>query len=240
MNANNNNNNDDRLAASSAAADEDLTNNTTNVPPYWNFVTAEDAVAAKIGLHRQLLSFIPDWLSAASHVIHRFAYEARALPVCEIDCADGDLYYRVLVAWHVPWVDVPQPQFMHAWGNLGAEEQRALLEQHGTFARELTPNDEEEEEKKETASVVRFSENTVDNRRKAAAFINGGGSDSDSDSRRLGVLRLIDNDGDAGMYQYMPCPPQQPVPRPMMHINDVASLFFGLSVMGLLLILPCE
>lgn len=60
-----------------------------------------------------------------------------SLPVCDIDCADGALYYRVLSAWCVSWANVPKAPFLAAWFALSASMRRMLLQERMVFVAEL-------------------------------------------------------------------------------------------------------
>lgn len=60
------------------------------------------------------------------------------LPICAPDCADGELYYRVLSAWCVPWSKVPKAQFFRAWLAIGsAATRRELVAECKAFPQEL-------------------------------------------------------------------------------------------------------
>lgn len=62
---------------------------------------------------------------------------APTLPVCAIDCADGELYYAVLCAWCVPWEKVSKAHFLKAWFALDADKRRELVREKHAFDAEL-------------------------------------------------------------------------------------------------------
>lgn len=87
-----------------------------------------------------------EWLRFASDVWRemdpteeeeKLCWQSILLPVCALDCTDGDLYHLVLGAWCVPWRDVPKTPFLAAWLSLGAVHRRALLQERMIFAEEL-------------------------------------------------------------------------------------------------------
>lgn len=68
------------------------------------------------------------WLTAATSLsAAQQALLSEELPMCDLDCTDGALYYRVLVAWRVPWSRVPLESFLRAWLPLPAEDRRRQL-----------------------------------------------------------------------------------------------------------------
>lgn len=87
------------------------------------------------------------WLQTASDLLQEVVCNSgddddgvvqfASLPVCELDCADGELYYRVLGAWLVPWSRVPKSPFLAAWCALSDKRRRGLLNKYKAFAEEL-------------------------------------------------------------------------------------------------------
>lgn len=70
----------------------------------------------------------PPWLAAATSLsAAQQALEEDDLPVCDLDCTDGALFYQVLSTWRVPWSAVPLSSFLRAWLPLPTEERRRLL-----------------------------------------------------------------------------------------------------------------
>jgi hypothetical protein len=91
-----------------------------------------------------LHSPIPAWLLAASDLDldcddadDVTPWTATGMPVCELDCARGDLFYRTLKAWCVPWAKVPLAAFLPAWFALGKRRRDRILDDERLFADEL-------------------------------------------------------------------------------------------------------
>lgn len=91
---------------------------------------------------------VPAWLRAGSDVFRHMVEEGGSeeeaaalpmmtLPVCALDCADGELYHRVVGAWCVPWERVPLRPFLAAWFALSTDARRALLLETNVLAKEL-------------------------------------------------------------------------------------------------------
>ena len=94
---------------------------------------------------------LPEWLCAVSDFARNFGENdcvehhasttseevLSAMPVCDIDCTDGDLYHKVLGAWCVPWPEVPLKPFLAAWFALDKAARQALLDERMVFAEEL-------------------------------------------------------------------------------------------------------
>lgn len=58
--------------------------------------------------------------------------------MCALGCPDGELYYRTLKAWCVPWSKVPLAAFLSAWFAISKKRRAHLLAQEGQlYAREL-------------------------------------------------------------------------------------------------------
>lgn len=97
---------------------------------------------------------LPAWLCAASSLAKEVVAAAAeeegevdqaaapwvygGLPVCELECTDGELYYCTLNAWGVDWPDVPFAHFLPAWFSLCNKRRKQLLrERKGMFAEEI-------------------------------------------------------------------------------------------------------
>lgn len=59
------------------------------------------------------------------------------LPVCAENCEDGELFYRTLCAWAVPWSKAPLATFLPAWFRVSANRRRNLLRNHMCYTDEL-------------------------------------------------------------------------------------------------------
>lgn len=77
------------------------------------------------------------WLRDAADDELPFECMTATLPTCALDCNDGDLYYRVLAAWCVPWRAVPLKPFLSAWFAISFKKRRALLREHHAYFAEL-------------------------------------------------------------------------------------------------------
>lgn len=84
---------------------------------------------------------VPSWLLAASDMVavsvamgaSPFSWLHAELPVCDVDCLDGALYYEVLGAWGVPWARAPRPQFLKAWYTLSPKTRESLMDRYSLY-----------------------------------------------------------------------------------------------------------
>lgn len=113
-------------------------------PPVPSGYDDSDRAAEGVGV----AAAVPTWLRACSSLFFSSPDDANGdnvgaaellaeLPVCDLECANGVLYYRVLRMWCVPWHLVPRPQFLKAWRSVDPRIAAALTERYKMYKSEL-------------------------------------------------------------------------------------------------------